>query len=61
MEKNFKVESYAWYGKNKTDTYYTFEEAKIGFRKRILSPEGVPHIVDHIHEYAKEHYPQKHP
>ena len=61
MEKKFKVESYAWYGKNKTDTYYTFEEAKIGFRNRIISPEGVPHIVDHIKEYAKEHYPENTP
>ncbi|MBE6807342.1 MAG: hypothetical protein E7527_04960 [Ruminococcaceae bacterium] len=61
MDKKFKVESYAWYGKNKTDTYYTFDEAMAGFRQRILSPEGVPHIVDMIHAYAAEHYPENTP
>lgn len=61
MEKKFKVESFAWYGKNKTDTYYTFEEAKIGFRNRIASPNGVPHIIGHIEEYMAEHYPENPP
>lgn len=61
MDKQFKVESFAWYGKNKTDTYYTFDEAMAGFRQRILSPEGLPHIVDMIRDYAAEHYPENIP
>ena len=61
MEKKFKVESFAWYGKQWSKTFYTFNEAKAYFRAKIAGPEMVPHIVDHIHEYAREHYPENTP
>ncbi len=61
MDKKFKVESMNL-GSNGANTYYTFDEAKIAFRKRFTStPEEIAHITDHIKEYAREHYPQNTP
>lgn len=61
MEKKFKVESYAWYGLQWRKDFYTFEEAKLHFRKKIVNEEGVLHITDHIDEYVQEHYPENTP
>ena len=57
MEKKFKVARRAWYGLQGAKTFYTFEEAKAELRQRIVCPEGVPHIIGMIENYAKEHYP----
>lgn len=62
MEKKFKVDSMNPFGSNGAKTYFTFEEAKIAFRKRFESkPEEIAHITDHIKEYANEHYAQNTP
>lgn len=61
MQKKFKVESNGWYGLKWRKNFYTFEEAKCYFRKKIVSANGVSHITNHIDKYVQEHYPENTP
>ncbi len=61
MKKKFKVVNDSPFGVSYSKGFYTFEEAKAKLRKRIVCPEAVGKITDHIYKYAKEHYPKDTP